>query len=180
MTWLIRRGHHHHHTFCNFFQKSFVIAGVWTHNLLSCDQMLFHWATMADITFLSILLLIYMILSYSKSKRPLLVKKVTGLLSIHTSYNILIWFFSCYSRDSPPTMGNKSELHYINAVISESMRKSSVVSSGVPHFVDEDTWVGNGGGGSGHYFFPKGSNVMANLTFIHYSPGWFKTQTNHH
>ena len=77
-------------------------------------------------------------------------------------------------------MGNKSELHYINAVISESMRKSSVVSSGVPHFVDEDTWVGNGGGGSGHYFFPKGSNVMANLTFIHFNPGWFKTQTNHH
>ena len=63
-----------------FSKKSFVIAGVWTHNLLSCDQMLFHWATMADITFLSILLLIYMILSYSKSKRPLLVKKVTGLL----------------------------------------------------------------------------------------------------
>ena len=98
----------------------------------------------------------------------------------YTSHNILIWFFSCYFRDSPPTMGNKSELHYINAVISESMRKSSVVSSGVPHFVDEDTWVGNGGGGSGHYFFPKGSNVMANLTFIHYNPGWFKTQTNHH
>ena len=113
----------------------------------------------------------------------LLVKKVMGLLYIYLilwSYNILIWFFSCYSRDSPPTMGNKSELHYINAVISESMRKSSVVSSGVPHFVDEDTWVGNGGGGSGHYFFPKGSNVMANLTFIHYNPGWFKTQTNHH
>ena len=40
---------------------------------------------MADITFLSILLLIYMILSYSKSKRPLLVKKVTGLLFLDNS-----------------------------------------------------------------------------------------------
>lgn len=51
----------------------------------------------------------------------------------------------------------------MNAVITESMRKSTVVSSGVPHFVDEDTWIAN-------YFFPKGTNVMANLTFIHYDP----------
>ena len=67
-------------------------------------------------------------------------------------------------------MAHKAQLHYINAVISESMRKSSVVSSGVPHFIDEDTWVG-------HYFFPKGANVMANLTFIHYNPGHSNAQT---
>ena len=51
----------------------------------------------------------------------------------------------------------------MNAVISESMRKSTVLPSGVPHYVEEDTWIQN-------YFFPKGTNVMANLTFIHYDP----------
>ena len=43
------------------------------------------------------------------------------------------------------------------------MRKSSVVPSGVPHCVKEDTVIGN-------YIFPKGTNVMANLTFVHYNP----------
>ena len=51
-------------------------------------------------------------------------------------------------RDHPPTLSHKCQLHYVNAVISESMRKSSVVPSGVPHFVEEDTWLCN-------YFFPK-------------------------
>lgn len=66
-------------------------------------------------------------------------------------------------RDSPPTLEDKPRLPYLNAVIYESLRMSSVVPSGVPHYVEKDTQVGD-------YFFPQGSNVMANISFIHHDP----------
>ena len=53
-----------------------------------------------------------------------------------------------FCREDWPGLSHKWQLHYVNAVISESMRKSSVVPSGVPHYVEEDTWIDN-------YFFPK-------------------------
>ena len=65
-------------------------------------------------------------------------------------------------------MEHKPRLDYLNAVIAESMRKSTVVSSGVPHFVSEDTWIADDNGNK--YFFPEGTNVMASLTAIHYDP----------
>ena len=54
-----------------------------------------------------------------------------------------------FLRDCVPNLSHKGQLHYVNAVIHESMRKSNVVPSGVPHYVEEDTYVD-------HYFFPKG------------------------
>ncbi len=72
-------------------------------------------------------------------------------------------FVYIFCRNFPPTLEQKPRLDYLNAVIAESMRKSTVVSSGVPHFVEEDLMVMG-------YFFPKGTNVMASLTTIHNDP----------
>ena len=61
MTWFaLQRGRHHHHTFSyfvfNYIKERFAFAEIQTHNLQSDNQMLYHWATLADDIWFTILL----------------------------------------------------------------------------------------------------------------------------
>lgn len=57
-----------------------------------------------------------------------------------------------------PTMEDRDQLPYCNAIASEALRWHSVAPTGVPHRVLEDD-IFNG------YFIPKGSLVMANVWY---------------
>jgi cytochrome P450 len=59
-----------------------------------------------------------------------------------------------------PSMDDRSQLPYCNAVASEALRWHCVTPTAVPHRVMEDN-IFNG------YFIPKGSLIMPNIWFVH-------------
>ena len=65
--------------------------------------------------------------------------------------------------DKQPELLDMEKMPYTKAVMHESLRVGTVVPGGVPHYVEQDSWVGG-------YFFPKGTTVMANLNFVHLNP----------
>ncbi|XP_071498195.1 steroid 17-alpha-hydroxylase/17,20 lyase-like [Diadema antillarum] len=58
---------------------------------------------------------------------------------------------------------NKAQLPYLQAVINEVLRYSSLSLLGIPHAAAQDTEI-NG------YFIPKGTQVMANFWSVHHNP----------
>jgi cytochrome P450 len=55
-----------------------------------------------------------------------------------------------------PTVGDRSKLPYIEAVLKEALRWHPVAPTGIPHAsTEDDTW--------GEYFIPKGSLLIANI-----------------
>ena len=86
---------------------------------------------------------------YDHPSTPWVYQRKLGTISTISHHHHHSEFNLNFLRDCVPNLSHKGQLHYFNAVIHESMRKSNVVPSGVPHYVEEDTYVD-------HYFFPKG------------------------
>nr|APH81376.1 cytochrome P450 CYP3034A1 [Tigriopus kingsejongensis] len=70
---------------------------------------------------------------------------------------------SIIGPDSVPQLQDLPTLPYLRAVMTETLRVSSVVPNGVPHYVTVSTKVGG-------YLLPKGSAVMANIISPHLNP----------
>eukprot|EP00094_Tigriopus_californicus_P010881 TCALIF_10496-PA protein Name:"Similar to Cyp2j6 Cytochrome P450 2J6 (Mus musculus)" AED:0.07 eAED:0.07 QI:0/0.78/0.7/0.9/1/1/20/349/2332 len=70
--------------------------------------------------------------------------------------------------DPLPTLQDLPALPHLRAVMSETLRLSSVVPNGVPHYVTQDTKVGD-------YILKKGTSVMANLAGVHLNPAFWET-----
>ena len=66
-----------------------------------------------------------------------------------------------------PSFRDLENLHYVNAVLHESFRVSSLVYIAVPHSTTEDIKLGP-------YIIPKGAIVMSSLYHIHHDPKHFK------
>ena len=71
--------------------------------------------------------------------------------------------FKVVGSERQPELQDMDQMPYTKAVMQESLRVGTVVPGGVPHYVEEDTWVGE-------YLFPKGTNVMSNLNYVHLNP----------
>ena len=75
--------------------------------------------------------------------------------------------------DRFPTLEDMNRLPYTKAVMWETLRVSSVVPNGVPHYVTRGTWLhkpGAEGEGPGDYFLPKGTTVMGSVILSHLNP----------
>lgn len=66
-----------------------------------------------------------------------------------------------------PTLQDLPSLPLLRAVMSETLRLSSVVPNGVPHYVTQDTKVGD-------FVLKKGTSVMANLAWVHLNPAFWE------
>ncbi|KAH3876686.1 cytochrome P450 2U1-like [Dreissena polymorpha] len=65
-----------------------------------------------------------------------------------------------------PTISDRSEIPYVEAVILETLRIGSNVPLGVPHFVKEDVSFRG-------FLIPKGTTVIANLSSTHHDSSVF-------
>jgi cytochrome P450 len=55
-----------------------------------------------------------------------------------------------------PTVADRGNLPYVDAVVKEVLRWHPVAPMGIPHMsVDDDTWEG--------FYIPKGSLIMPNI-----------------
>ncbi|XP_022080018.1 cytochrome P450 2J6-like [Acanthaster planci] len=70
---------------------------------------------------------------------------------------------SVVGRNRLPRLSDKSELAYVEAVLSEVQRMGDIVSLGVPHKCIEDTTLRG-------YHIPKGSLIVANMWSVHHDP----------
>ena len=66
----------------------------------------------------------------------------------------------------PPTFADLPSLHYIRAMVKETLRWSLVVPFGVPHSTTEDDWYEG-------MFIPKGTVCLQNMRTIHSEPDVF-------
>ena len=66
-----------------------------------------------------------------------------------------------------PGLSDRKDLNYLEAVITETMRISSVAPLGVPHKTTTDTNIGE-------YPIPKGTTVVINTWAIHHDPDVWK------
>ena len=55
-----------------------------------------------------------------------------------------------------PTLDDRPQLHYMNAALLESLRVTSFVGPGVPHYTNDDTPVGD-------HIIPKGTVIFGSL-----------------
>jgi len=62
-----------------------------------------------------------------------------------------------------PSLSDRPNLPYTEAVIMETLRRTSVVNNGVPHRMLQDAVI-NG------YFFPKNATIMSNIYKVHNDP----------
>ena len=69
--------------------------------------------------------------------------------------------------DKKPSLDDRSELHYINAVLHESFRVTSFVPMSVPHHVSADVKVAG-------YVIPKGAILLPSLYHVMHDPEYFK------
>ena len=65
-------------------------------------------------------------------------------------------FLQVVGKNRYPTLDDRPELHYMNAVLQESLRVTSLVGPGVPHFTTDDIPVGE-------YVIPKGTVIFGSL-----------------
>ncbi|NXO87366.1 CP2J2 protein, partial [Sitta europaea] len=68
----------------------------------------------------------------------------------------------------PPTLEDRTNLHYTNAVIHEVQRKGNVVPFNVPRMAMEDAYLDG-------YYIPKGTGIMANLSSLMFDKNEWKT-----
>lgn len=66
-----------------------------------------------------------------------------------------------------PTLDDRADLPYCEAVIREGLRIDTLVPSGIPHVAVNDTEL-NG------YQIPKGTVIVNSLNFIHHQPELFR------
>ncbi|KAI9446207.1 cytochrome P450 [Lactarius indigo] len=69
-------------------------------------------------------------------------------------------------RARPPTFSDIPELHYIQAIVKETLRWRPSLALGVPHNTTEDIWY-NG------MFIPKGTTCISNLWQCHHDPAFY-------
>lgn len=68
----------------------------------------------------------------------------------------------------PPTMADKANMPYTNAVIHEVQRMGNIFPLGVPRMADCDTTLGG-------YFIPKGTPLLVNLTTVLFDENEWET-----
>ncbi|KAI9446203.1 cytochrome P450 [Lactarius indigo] len=69
-------------------------------------------------------------------------------------------------RARPPTFSDIPELHYIQAIVKETLRWRPSLPLGIPHNTSEDTWYDG-------VFIPKGTMCIANLWQCHHDPAFY-------
>ena len=70
-------------------------------------------------------------------------------------------------QDRYPSLDDRNELHYTNAVIQESFRAAGIAWLGVPHYATQDVTIGE-------YVIPKDTTVMGCLYHTMNDPSVFK------
>ncbi|NXY14704.1 CP2J2 protein, partial [Atrichornis clamosus] len=68
----------------------------------------------------------------------------------------------------PPTLEDRNNMHYTNAVIHEVQRKGNVIPFNVPRMAAKDTYVDG-------YYIPKGTVVMTNLSSVMFDKNEWET-----
>ena len=66
-----------------------------------------------------------------------------------------------------PTLEDKNKMHFTNAFILESYRKSSFVHAGVPHFTNEDIKLED-------YIIPAKTTIFANLYHVMHDTNYWQ------
>ena len=70
-------------------------------------------------------------------------------------------------KDRLPSLDDKPDLHYTNAVLFESFRYTSFVFASVPHYATSDVRLRE-------YVIPKGAIVLISLYHVMHDPEYFK------
>jgi cytochrome P450 len=76
-------------------------------------------------------------------------------------------FLQVVGRYRFPTLDDRPKLHYMNAVLLESMRTAALVGPGVPHYTTDNIPVGD-------YVIPKGAVIFGSLYHAMNDPEYFK------
>ena len=74
-------------------------------------------------------------------------------------------------KDKLPSLDDKPQLHFINAVLHESLRFTSFIPMSVPHYALDDVKVKE-------YVIPKGSIVLPSLYHVMHNPKRFKNPSD--
>ncbi|XP_030074571.1 cytochrome P450 2F2 isoform X1 [Microcaecilia unicolor] len=80
---------------------------------------------------------------------------------------------SVVGRDRSPSLDDRSQMPFIEAVINEIMRFADVIPLSLPHLVSKDISFRG-------YRIPKGTFVIPLLTSVHYDPSQFKVPQTFH